>query len=168
MSTSYYAYIKPSKELKKKLIDFINNDDMLSLYNLINNEYNDNGFKIESNIPVGHRAGGWKFSWSPYNKYLKSLTREGINEFVYRDDVVIYDEYDEVQDKEEFLKMAYDWGKENGWDSETYRKEHPDENHYPLTIYQRDLCKFLGYEVKFNNSYQADFYSDGLRWTIFN
>lgn len=168
MSTAYYAYIKISPENKKKLIDIINNDDMLELDNIINSDplFNKKDIDIEFQIPVGHRAGGWKFSWSPYNKYLKSLTREAIIDFVHRDDVVIYNEYREILNKDEFLDMAFSWGKDDGWDSNTYRKEHPEETHFSLTDYQKEVCKFLGYNIHFDNLYQADFYSDGLRWTI--
>ena len=29
-------------------------------------------------------------------------------------------------DQEEFIQMALSWGQEDGWDIETYYKEHPD------------------------------------------
>jgi hypothetical protein len=29
-------------------------------------------------------------------------------------------------DKEEFIQMALSWGQEDGWDIETYHKEHPE------------------------------------------
>ena len=165
MSTAYYAYIKMKPSQKEALIKAIADDKLLEFEHLIDEN-------VESSIPVGHRAGGWKFSWSPYNKHLKSLDVKGIKEFVYRDDVVIYNEYREILDKDEFLKMAFDWGKDDGWDSISYYKEHPNEPQLPATDYQRTVYKFVNEHfpdktIKFESSYQCEFYSDGLRWSIF-
>ncbi len=162
MSTSYYAYIKIKPSVKDELKKAIDEDNLIELESLHEN--------VEMGIPVGHRAGGWKFSWSPYNKHIKTLDVKGIKEFVYRDDVVIYNEYREIMNKDEFLEMAFNWGKDDGWDSETYHKEHPDERRYPVSEYQHQVCRALnnrGLSVKFNDSYQCEFYSDGLRWSIF-
>ena len=76
-----------------------------------------------TNIHLGKRSGGWKFLWNWNNgKYYK--TKEELFEFI-RDGRVI-DEYEQQIDVEEFITMAVDWGKEDGWDSETYHKEHPE------------------------------------------
>ena len=165
MSTSYYAYIKMKPTQKEALMKAIADDKLLEFEHLIDEN-------IESSIPVGHRAGGWKFSWSPYNKNLKSLDVKGIKEFVYRGDVVIYNEYREILDKDEFLKMTFDWGKDDGWDSMSYHKEHLNEHQLPVTDYQRTAYKFVNEHfpdktIKFESSYQCEFYSDGLRWSIF-
>jgi hypothetical protein len=76
-----------------------------------------------TNIHLGKRSGGWKFIWNWNNgKYYK--TKEELFEFI-RDGRVV-DEYGQQIDVEEFITMALDWGKEDGWDSETYYKEHPE------------------------------------------
>jgi hypothetical protein len=76
-----------------------------------------------TNIHLGKRSGGWKFIWDWNNgKYYK--TKEELFEFIRNGRVV--DEYGQQIDVEEFITMALDWGKEDGWDSETYYKEHPE------------------------------------------
>jgi hypothetical protein len=76
-----------------------------------------------TNIHLGKRSGGWKFIWNWNNgKYYK--TKEELFDFI-RDGRVV-DEYGQQIDVEEFITMALDWGKEDGWDSETYYKEHPE------------------------------------------
>jgi hypothetical protein len=76
-----------------------------------------------TNIHLGKRSGGWKFIWNWNNgKYYK--TKEELFEFIRNGRVV--DEYGQKIDVEEFITMALDWGKEDGWDSETYYKEHPE------------------------------------------
>jgi hypothetical protein len=76
-----------------------------------------------TSIHLGKRSGGWKFLWNWNNgKYYK--TKEELFDFI-RDGRVV-DEYGQQIDVEEFITMAVDWGKEDGWDSETYHKEHPE------------------------------------------
>jgi hypothetical protein len=76
-----------------------------------------------TSIHLGKRSGGWKFLWNWNNgKYYK--TKEELFEFI-RDGRVV-DEYGQQIDVEEFITMALDWGKEDGWDSETYYKDHPE------------------------------------------
>jgi hypothetical protein len=82
-----------------------------------------NEFLEGTNIHLGKRSGGWKFLWNWNNgKYYK--TKEELFEFI-RDGRVV-DEYGQQIDVEEFITMALDWGKEDGWDSETYHRENPE------------------------------------------
>lgn len=143
-------------------------------------------------IHLGKRSGGWKFLWDP-NIYrirnghtepvevepghikhnwvkdpdtsfmLYPLTKEGIKNFIDREDIEIYDEYRRLQNKEEFFKMALDWIDWNGkeaWDGESYEKEHPSKFNY-----HTEYCDFLsslGYNIKWP---WTDFYNDGLRFS---
>jgi hypothetical protein len=76
-----------------------------------------------TNIHLGKRSGGWKFIWNwNSGKYYK--TKEELFKFI-RDGRVV-DEYGEQIDVEEFITMALDWGKDDGWDIETYYKDHPE------------------------------------------
>ena len=76
-----------------------------------------------TNIHLGKRSGGWKFIWNWNNgKYYK--TKEELFEFIRSGRVV--DEYGQQIDVEEFIIMALEWGKDDGWDSETYYKDHPE------------------------------------------
>jgi len=76
-----------------------------------------------TNIHLGKRSGGWKFIWN-WNKGNHYKTKEELFKFI-RDGRVV-DEYGTQMDTEEFITMALDWGKEDGWDSETYHKDHPE------------------------------------------
>lgn len=140
-------------------------------------------------IHLGKKSGGWKFLWNPNifqirnghtewvdNKdgsrsshwivepdtahYVYPLTKEGIKTFIDREDVEIWDEYDEKQDKEEFWKMAITY-KEDDWDSEAYYKEYPDHCHLLCRNEYTDFLESLGYKL---SEYKSDFYSDGLRF----
>ena len=140
-------------------------------------------------VHLGKRSCGWKFCWNPnvfvirhghledtpYGTrtwveepstaiYTYPLTKKGIKAFIDRDDVLIYDEYDELQDKEEFWKMALEWGYEKddiGWDADSYYKDHPMEHCYLAGGELIDLLTAEGYKL---SRYNSDFYSDGLRF----
>lgn len=145
-------------------------------------------------VHLGKHSGGWKFLWNPniykirnghseatsledgitrYRfvpepdtaYYLYPLTKKGIKEFIDREDVEIYDEYGEQQDKDEFFKEALDWTKWNGleaWDSNTYHKEYPSEKVWSCKNDYTDFLESLGYILSDDKS---DFYSDGLRFS---
>jgi hypothetical protein len=76
-----------------------------------------------TNIHLGKRSGGWKFIWN-WNRGKYYKTKDELFKFI-RDGRVV-DEYGEQIDAEEFITMALDWGKEDGWDIETYYKDHPE------------------------------------------
>lgn len=152
-------------------------------------------------VHLGKISCGWKFLWNPnvfvirhghskkikiapshyrYNwieepstlEYTYPLTKKGIKAFIDRDDVLIYDEYDELQDKEEFWKMALSWGYEEGdegWDAASYeeweKKQNSNYSIYPVRGELIDLLKQEGY--KFTSCSNFDFYSDGLRFAGF-
>jgi hypothetical protein len=82
-----------------------------------------------TNIHLGKRSGGWKFIWN-WNRGKYYKTKEELFKFI-RDGRVV-DEYGEQIDVEEFITMALDWGKDDGWDIETYYKEHP-EHQIPIS-----------------------------------
>jgi hypothetical protein len=141
-------------------------------------------------IHLGKRSGGWKFLWNPnlyqirnghsekveidqnsYSYhwipepdtpyYLYPLTKEGIKSFIDRDNIEIFDEYNEKQDKEEFFNEALSWGKED-LDSDSYHLKYPDEKVWNCKNEYTDFLESLGYKLSKNKS---DFYSDGLRFS---
>jgi hypothetical protein len=194
MSTNYYCHIIPSKERKKELHDAIEANDFPlinklkdEMYNSIRVEYGED-YIIGGVVHLGKRSSGWKFLWNPnvfvirnghlednngIRKYVPDpdtplytypLTKKGLKSFIDREDVLIYDEYDELQDKEEFWKMALEWGyKKNdiGWDADSYYKDHPMEHGYLAGGELIDLLIAEGYKL---SRYNSDFYSDGLRF----
>ena len=194
MGCNYYAHIIPSKERKKELHDAIEANDFPlinkltdEMYNPIRVEYG-KGHIIGGVIHLGKGSSGWKFLWNPNvfvirNGHLEGnngtrryvpdpstllytypLTKKGLKSFIDREDVLIYDEYDELQDKEEFWKMALEWGYEKddeGWDADSYYKDHPMEHGYLAGGELIDLLTAEGYKL---SRYNSDFYSDGLRF----
>ena len=193
MSTNYYARILPSKERKKELHDAIDADDFSlintltsELYGGIRMEWSNNSI-VGGEVHLGKKSSGWKFLWNPnifverhwhYEDnngvrtcisdpstpiYTYPLTKKGIKEFIDREDVLIYDEYNELQDKEEFWQYALKNNKDD-WDSASY-EENKAGTMYPVEGELTDLLIQEGY--KFTSHTNADFYSDGLRFAGF-
>lgn len=150
-------------------------------------------------IHLGKRSAGWKFLWNPNifqvrnghlvkikdkngegsmwisdpdtPKYLYPLTKEGIKAFIDKEDIEIYDEYGEKQDKEEFWNMAINWTTwkdpktgevKEAWDSDTYEAEYPNTFRLSCKNEYTDFLESLGYKLSDSGS---DFYSDGLRFS---
>ena len=149
-------------------------------------------------VHLGKRSAGWPFLWNPnWYKMAKGhseekvndngsktihwvddgydvfkfydLTKESIKAFIDREDVEIYNEYDEKQDKEEFYEMAMNWGynkDDEGWDGDSYEEwEHNQNPNYTPMNYETDYTRFIK-ELGFKTSkYNTDFYSDGIRFS---
>jgi hypothetical protein len=77
-----------------------------------------------TNVHLGKRSSGWKFLWN-WNKGEYYKTKEELFKFI-RDGRVV-DEYGEQINTDEFITMALEWGKEDGWDIETYYRQNPSE-----------------------------------------
>lgn len=167
MGTNYFARIIPTKKRKQELIQAIEADDFHIITDLTQelyghrDQYNDGG-----EIHLGKSSAGWKFLWNSnihriwrntgYEiHYVYPLTKKGITDFVMREDVQIYDEYGDKQDKKEFLNFAFN---KEGLDGTTYYAEHPAETIYHSE--EESMFRNLGYTVEC-----YDFYSDGLRFS---
>lgn len=160
--------------------------------------YNDNVIP-SGEIHLGKRSGGWKFLWNPnvyvirnghsekeevepgHTKYhwieepdtayyVYPLTKKGIKAFIDRKDVVIVDEYNEIQDKEAFWKEALEWttwkNKDGNiveaWDGGAYEAAHPSSSKW---VNDTELTRLLEKEgFTFTSETRSDFYSDGLRF----
>lgn len=198
MGTNYYAHIIPSKKRKKELTDAIKADNFDLVNKLTREMYGpiekdwDSSEITGGVVHLGKASYGWKFLWNPNvfvirhghsedkhgmrrwveepstGKYLYPLTRKGLKAFIDRENILIYDEYGELQDKEEFWKMALEWGsakEDGGRDAasyEEYKRKENLYNSYPITGELTDLLRQEGYE--FTSSSNSDFYSDGLRF----
>ena len=197
MGCNYYAHIIPSKERKKELHDAIEAGDFSLINKLKDEMYGsiqlDDNEIIGGEVHLGKLSHGWKFLWNPnvfvirqghledsptgrryvpdpsIPKYLYPLTKQGLHDFIFREDVLVYDEYGEKQDKEEFWKFALEWGQSDGWDAASYEKkyerEHGTYTQFPVTGELTDLLRQEGY--KFTSYSNSDFYSDGLRFAGF-
>ena len=202
MGTNYFAKIIPTKERKKKLHDAIEANDFHLINKLHKEMYDNiyidhDSTEIEGGVVhLGKMSAGWKFLWNPNvyiirhghledingrrtwvedpntGKYVYPLTKQGLHDFIFREDVLIYDEYHEPQDKKEFWQMALSWGYDRdnkGWDAASYeayeRSKNKNYREYPITGELTDFLKSEGY--KFTSSSNSDFYSDGLRFAGF-
>ena len=195
MGTNYYARILPKEEDKQRLKDAIDNDRDDLIIELASELYDhrDQYTRKGSKIHLGKRSAGWKFLWNSnvikywdgyvdqetkeyvsvvkYD-YVYPLTKQGITDFVMREDVIITDEYGEQQNPKEFLEMAFSWGEPDGWIGKTYEEDPKNEssnyrNYYWSKKYQRgmhtqedEMWFDLGYIVEY-----YDFEADGLRFS---
>lgn len=165
MGTNYYARIIPSKKRMENLKELISTgnlkitDEVQEMYG----EYVAGESEAGSLIHIGKKSGGWKFLWNPnvsnvwadsmkldkenkpvYTLHkIYDLTAKGIMKFLQRKDVVITDEYCEIDtidgliaardnpdndpDKtsvynfDQFWKLSYiDGGKKDLFDGKTY------------------------------------------------
>ena len=110
---------------------------------------------------------------------LYDLTRNSIMEFCRRDDVEIYDEYGEKMTPEEFFDEAFDddslWNGKPKLDSLSYHQtlleKGCDDNTPSYYMYRDNLRgtqeKWAKLGYTFTEPFQSDFYSDGLRFSIF-
>jgi hypothetical protein len=77
-------------------------------------------FLEDTRIHLGKRSMGGKFLWN-WNDEKFYKNKEDLFRFIRSGRVV--NEYGEVINQEEFIQMALDWGKEDGWDLNTYYEE---------------------------------------------
>lgn len=170
MGTNFYAIILPTKKRKQELIEAINNDDIYSVQEKYESNYEDIGAYNTSDygiLHIGKRSMGWKFLWDPnvydtYNGIKKyyDFNRESIREFLSKDNIKIVDEYYhcDVENKkeheysvDEFMNMALNWCPDGMDGTETYEYSSTNIALSKLGIHQ------IG-------SY---FFSDGLRFAAF-
>ena len=154
MSTNYFRIPKPS-EVRVKYLDLVEQINGLDIWspNNIRNDFRtiERGFDNLSpwdvfledmKIHIGKRSSGWKFLWNfQDNKFYTN--KEELLSFIRSGRIV--DEYGELQDTEEFIKMALEWGQPNG---HVYNKNYIDEQsklaHYkPFT----DMSKYYDKEI---------------------
>lgn len=145
MGTNYYRIPKTSETIERfqKLhvaiqdLDLVSPSDTLNEFRNIQDPDDEwsmmnpwdrfvNGLKVH----LGKRSSGWKFLWN-WNSRKYYANKEELLKYIRSGRVV--NEYGELQDTEEFIQMALDWGKENGYDLETYQKNHPEHRRHWYT-----------------------------------
>jgi len=80
-------------------------------------------FVAGTKIHLGKRSSGWKFIWN-WNDGKHYKTKEELFKFILSGRIV--DEYGTFIKGQEFIDMALEWGKEDGWDNESYYQDHPE------------------------------------------
>lgn len=155
MGTNFYAVIpvkKRDKERAKKLIDSNKFSEAIEVLGEMTKE-----------IHLGKRSAGWKFLFNANLGKYYELTREGINKFFAKNNVIIKDEYGVKFTAEEFWDNELgEKFLESGYDLESYYADHPNEvgSYYSYTRPVPEELK------KYNPNKYGEFYSDGLRFTI--
>lgn len=124
MSTNYYRLPKLNviREKYLNLVEQISDMDIFSPSDVYNEfRITEKGFERCSpwdefvdglKIHIGKRSSGWKFLWN-FNDNKYYLNKEQLLKFIRSGRIV--DEYGELQDTEEFIKMALEWGQPNGY-----------------------------------------------------
>ncbi len=123
MSTDYYR-IPKQKIVREKYLDLVEQISDMDIFSPANiyDEFRtiEKGFERWSpwdefldglKIHIGKRSSGWKFLWN-FNDNKHYSTKEGLLKFIRSGRIV--DEYGELQDTEEFIKMALEWGQPDG------------------------------------------------------
>ena len=181
MGTNFYARIIPKEEDKQKLINVIAKDDYNNILKFANELYgNWDSQSGKGNVfHLGKRSSGWKFLWNPNVRFYSDghfdenmkwipkwkheftypLTKQGITEFCLREDVIIFDEYNEILNNQKFLDMAFSW---DGIDCKEYYTNPIYESGTPYYDDFRVVQKWttLGYKPQY-----GEFYSDNLRFS---
>jgi len=191
MGTNYYLHKKPTKDelisLKEMIDETANGLNFKAVINAVHILFDEPDNKdIESvenwgKLHIGKRSNGWKFDWCPNilkintsyfdnnHKYVSKyeyklrcpLTKQGITDYIMNDDIIVINEYGEVQDKEEFLDMAFSWYPD-GMDSLSEGASTYDWD------FSKEQAPFKELGFTFKKPGQSDFISDGLRFSIFN
>ena len=190
MGTNYYARILPTKERKEKLKKLIDGNYFDDIQSEIADMYgsSDEWDENHGEIHLGKRSAGWKFLFNPNYERYYPLTKEGLMNFLKRDDVIIYTEYfsfrkDNTHSKyeytddpdsskseylwtaEQFMAMATEWCKD-GWDGKAYEEYEKTRNSSYAGYEQFGDRKREEFWIErgYNPSYY-NFYNDGLRWS---
>jgi len=154
MSTNYYR-IPKQKVVREKYLELAEQVSSMDIFSpgQIYNEFRtiEKGFErwnpwdnfIDGlNIHIGKRSRGWKFLWN-FQDGKFYTNKEELLKFIRSGRVV--DEYGELQDTEEFIKMALEWGQPDGYVlDKNYMDEQSKLAHYkPFT----DMSKYYDKEI---------------------
>ena len=154
MSTNYFRIPKPS-EVRVKYLDLVEQINGLDIWspNNIRNDFRtiergyDNlspwdVFLEDMKIHIGKRSSGWKFLWN-FQDGKFYTNKEELLKFIRSGRVV--NEYGEIQNTEEFIKMALEWGQPDGY---VYNKNYMDEQS-KLAHYKpfADMSKYYDKEI---------------------
>ena len=145
MSTNY-TRIPKANEVRLKYLDLVERINDLDIWcpDKVSNEFRfvEKGFEKWSpwdefvdgmKIHIGKRSSGWKFCWNfQDNKYYTN--KEELFMFIRSGRIV--DEYGELQDTEEFIKMALEWGQPDGYvlDENYVKQQRKQPNYRPSFI----------------------------------
>jgi hypothetical protein len=150
MSTNYYK-IPKANEIRDKylmLVEGINDldiwcpDNIRNDFRVIQRGFDNlspwDVFLEDMRIHIGKRSSGWKFLWNfQDNKYYTN--KEELVKFIRSGRIV--DEYGELQDTEEFITMALEWGQPDGCvlNQEYIDKHKSNHSSYISSYYDKEV-----------------------------
>ena len=150
MSTNYFRLPKPS-EVRIKYLDLveqINDIDIFSPANIysefrtvergLDNLSPWNVFLENMKIHIGKRSSGWKFLWN-FQEGKFYTSKEELLKFIRSGRIV--NEYGEIQNTEEFIKMALEWGQPDGCvlNQEYIDKHKSNHSSYISSYYDKEV-----------------------------
>ena len=145
MSTNYYR-IPKQKVVREKYLELAEQVSSMDIFSpgQIYNEFRtiEIGFERWSpwdnfidglNIHIGKRSSGWKFLWN-FQDGKFYTNKEELLKFIRSGRIV--DEYGELQNTEEFIKMALEWGQPDGYvlDENYVKQQRKQPNYRPSFI----------------------------------
>ena len=145
MSTNYYR-IPKQKVVREKYLELVEQISYMDIFSpeQIYNEFRaiEKGFERWSpwdnfidglKIHIGKRSSGWKFLWN-FQEGKFYTNKEELFNFIRSGRIV--DEYGELQDTEEFIKMALEWGQPDGYvlDENYIAEQRKQPNYQPSFI----------------------------------
>ena len=145
MSTNYYR-IPKQKVVREKYLELVEQISYMDIFSpeQIYNEFRaiEKGFERWSpwdnfidglKIHIGKRSSGWKFLWN-FQEGKFYTNKEELFKFIRSGKIV--DEYGELQDTEEFIKMALEWGQPDGYvlDENYIAEQRKQPNYRPSFI----------------------------------
>jgi len=149
MGTNYYAVRKLPNSIKGKICDLIEND----LYDEANELFETNYEKVH----IGKQSYGWKFLFN-YNHFkYYDLNRKSIDKFLRNEDIILYNEYGEVINVDDFWEIVEK--NKNKLDNMEYYK-----NNENLSFILME--EIVPYDLKGKYNVEGyEFYSDNLRFS---
>ena len=145
MSTNYYR-IPKQKVVREKYLELAEQISYMDIFSpeQIYNEFRtiEKGFErwnpwdnfIDGlKIHIGKRSSGWKFLWN-FQEGKFYTNKEELFKFIRSGRIV--DEYGELQDTEEFIKMTLEWGQPDGYvlDENYIAEQRKQPNYRPSFI----------------------------------
>ena len=152
MGTNFYIKKRLSQKKKNELIRYIQTDH----YDKVVDE-------LPKSIHIGKRSYGWKFLWDANEfKYFKP-TKESLERFLKSG--LIFDEYGRQFSYEEFIENEVGKSLDQGYDAESYDKDHPNESSDFWAYREYTISHFRNhFGLKVNNS--GEFYISKYRFSL--
>lgn len=184
MGTNYYIKRLPTAEQKdtlKKAIDQNDSQKILDMVEVLYKQGDEYSNTLHNVVHLGKNSYGWVFLWNPNILFTTGMAGENdredpktiittraydlnhksIHDFIFDPNNILYNEYNEIADKDEFWKKACELEKDKNpalMDNEKYYNKRPSL--YSKSYYAKNLERVLGVKVNY-----GEFYSDGMRFS---